>query len=323
MGTPPDNWQNCNDGKSTADTQPGAYSNTLLPSSGQTYISLVTRAVTSLAGTFETVKANLISPFKRNVCYNMSIDLSLSSTFQASTLDGIYQFNTPCILEIYATNKDCNDTTDRELIFRSSPINHFDWKEYLFSFTPLNNDYSFITLNANFANPSQWYNSALMIDNLKYPPPSKGFQGNGLTSHIPNNSNNIEWYFNGNLQNDTTNYLPPKGSGLYEVKYIDELGCFQIISRNIDYNIESLIIKPNPNNGLFELSYISTLSQSINVLEIFDVRGRLIDRFNLFTNQIGYNSIKFDISSYNDGVYFLRILRSDFKPITAKLVKTD
>jgi hypothetical protein len=70
---------------------------------------------------------------------------------------------------------------------------------------------------------------------------------------------------------------------------------------HLDYKIY-----PNPNNGIFELEFI-TSSEDIK-LEVIDAFGRVIQEL---TKPIGLNTVTIDISGSRSGIYFIKIAGSN------------
>lgn len=169
QGTPPPGWQNCNDGLSTGDTQPGWFHNHVPASEGQTYLSLVTRALNPFA-TVETVWADLLSPLEQGVAYHMTIDLSLSSNFQGDFNWDTYYFNNPCVLRVIGFNGDCDAPAQSEILWESGIVDVFGWQTFDISFSPQSGNYQSIALRPYFTPVNNIKNSALLLDALKSVP---------------------------------------------------------------------------------------------------------------------------------------------------------
>lgn len=167
QGTPPPGWYNCNDGLSTGDTQPGAFQNYVPASEGQSYLSLVTRALNP-PGTVETVWANLLIPFEQDEHYSLTIDLSLSLDFQGDYNWETYYFNNPCKLRIIGFNGDCASPSESELLWESSILTNYDWQTFDVSFTPNDGTYQYIALRPYFISMNNFQNSSLLLDDLRY-----------------------------------------------------------------------------------------------------------------------------------------------------------
>jgi len=75
-------------------------------------------------------------------------------------------------------------------------------------------------------------------------------------------------------------------------------------------------IVPNPNNGNFTLIFTGNSSENFNV-EITDVQGKILK-----SETMNNNSKQYDISHFENGIYFLRI-KSENKITVKKIMKLD
>ncbi len=83
-----------------------------------------------------------------------------------------------------------------------------------------------------------------------------------------------------------------------------------------EYELNSLIITPNPSNGLFQLSFASKLPQEV-VYAVYDMLGKKLSEKKVsFEN----NSIEINLVDYPAGVYQLRISLGE-TVVNKKLVK--
>ena len=72
-----------------------------------------------------------------------------------------------------------------------------------------------------------------------------------------------------------------------------------------------VIIYPNPTSGNFTLNYIST-NNFETIIKLYDLLGQVV--YSKTTPQtIGLNSVSFDISTFNQGIYLLALTTSDSK----------
>lgn len=152
------------------------------------------------------------------------------------------------------------------------------------------------------------------IKQYDFPPvPSLSQDGNNLICSVEGVS--YKWYKDGKEipnQNSKTLNIFELGDGNYQVEVYNEGGCSSIskgmefkvnsVSYNLanDYGIE---ITPNPNNGIFEITFPSNLDNSKIELHILDVNGKLY-----YSNDY-YNTNKILISLNNipNGTYFIKI----------------
>ena len=84
-----------------------------------------------------------------------------------------------------------------------------------------------------------------------------------------------------------------------EITILKEKLLAEIKGLKIDQSIK---IFPNPSNGLFSLTSASQLKE----VEIYDINGRIIQ--SMIGNE--YNKIMLDISSFESGIYLLKIISS-------------
>jgi len=145
-------------GGATRDT--AYWDNEVATAHGKTYLGMVVRDSES----WESVSQRLSTPLRVGRCYTFSIYLSRSSTYNSRTIGNIGEasFTTPAVLRIWGGNGYCGDS---QLLSESLPVDHSEWKEYVFQFEP-NADYSVITLEAFYKTPLLFpYNGHILLDN--------------------------------------------------------------------------------------------------------------------------------------------------------------
>lgn len=188
MAVTPPNWTNCGV-SSSGDTQPGPFGNNVPPAQGGSYISLVTRGV-GTPGTAERVWADLLQPFEQFSTYVFTVQLSLTNDFEGYWGWETYTFNNPCIFQVIGFNGNCENWNDRELLWQSDLITNFGWQTFTVTCTPTLNTFSRILIRPFFSPPTNYQNSALLIDDLvlvRAPapdPPTVPSAANGL--FVPN-----------------------------------------------------------------------------------------------------------------------------------------
>lgn len=153
-GTPndaemPNGWHSCNAG-TTPDILPGPWGVAKEPSDGNTFMGLITRD----NGEWESVGQRLKKPIKASVCYQFSIDLAHSKTYN--------NYNQPIKLKIWGGKTRCSK---EQLLVESKVISHTDWETYEFTITP-NNTYNYIIFEAYFGDDvvKSWKGN-ILIDN--------------------------------------------------------------------------------------------------------------------------------------------------------------
>ena len=315
---PPPSWTNLNDGLSTVDTQPGIMHNTLPPSEGTSYVSMVTRELNP-PGTTETMWADLLMPFQKDKCYSLSLDLSLSET-SYGTLNWIdYYFNNPSRLAIYGFNGDCLTTADKELLWRSEVISYFNWQTVPFLVNPMQNTYHRIEFQTEFAVPGIYRNSALMIDHFQFRDSVTSFiHKNGLLE-LPENSSSIQWYYNEVVvPGATTSAMPEMGSGLYWAVFTTKEGCLVILKEDYTGNPDWFNYYPNPAAHEVKLAFISDGNDPC-LLKLYNALGQLALVKELDVTK-GNNLIPVNLSGLATGYYTMTLLRPGKKPLSMKLV---
>ena len=158
----PDGWLPCNE-YSTPDTQPGTWMVDQSASEGLTYISLVTRGNNGghNDGYTEATSTNLYPYMTPNTCYNLSLELAYSGTFDDYLPE---RFGTwkPIKLNIWASTGQCEKS---KLIWKSPIISQENWQTFSFNFTVERPSNSLI-LEAIFAE-TEIHNGNILIDNVR------------------------------------------------------------------------------------------------------------------------------------------------------------
>ncbi len=80
--------------------------------------------------------------------------------------------------------------------------------------------------------------------------------------------------------------------------------------KNVNENITSIVVSPNPANEIVTLSFSLTRSEEIT-FEMTDVAGRIVMQENLGTINSGLNSKKINVSNLNSGIYLYSIISSE------------
>lgn len=156
-------------GESPYDVHSG-YSNfwrcSTIPSDGITYIGLVARE----NGATESMGTKLLKTLNENSCYNLTIDVCSSDTFESMTRrpDIIIpeNFSNPIILRVKLRNEKLDETYT---VYESDPIDNPEWGTLSFSFEALN-DSNYLILECDHSNAvdGEFYNGNLLIDNVTF-----------------------------------------------------------------------------------------------------------------------------------------------------------
>jgi len=102
----------------------------------------------------------------------------------------------------------------------------------------------------------------------------------------------------------------------YDIKKLEEAGYTNIHKGNLE--LEDFSIAPNPNNGVFLLSFGSASDETLKV-NVFDINGK-----NIYAEKIrnfpGNYKKEINIADEKDGAYFVT-LKQDGKYVTKKFIK--
>ncbi len=163
-GRTPESWANCGHSQeSPPDIQPyGGFNVTRPAYDGRTYVGLVTRE----NKTWEAIAQRLSKSITKGTCYKFSIYACKSTEYISPTKKNQNQptnFSRGLVLRIWAGNNYCDRAELLDEI--KDPVDHSDWRNYEFKFTPEDNDYSFICIEAYYKTPTfNFYNGNILID---------------------------------------------------------------------------------------------------------------------------------------------------------------
>ncbi|KAA3631972.1 MAG: hypothetical protein DWQ02_15465 [Bacteroidetes bacterium] len=147
--TVPVAWHPCALG-TTPDILPGVWGVYSEPSEGDTFVGLITRE----DGSYESIGQRLISPLKKNECYQFSVDLAHSKTYSG--------YNKPIKLRIWGGNTKCEK---RQLILETDFVNHSAWKTYKIKFST-EEELRYLIFEAHYKDGSFSRRGNILIDNV-------------------------------------------------------------------------------------------------------------------------------------------------------------
>ncbi len=161
-----DDWTNCGLVKfpnhSPADILPnGMWEVTQEAFDGETYLGIVVRD----DETWESIGQKLEQQINKSKCYRFCLYLSQSSNYKSYTVNAgrVVNFVKPICLKIWMGHENCET---KELIYKSVPIDHEEWKEYQVEFTATD-DYDFIMLEAYYNTPvAKAYCGHVLVDRI-------------------------------------------------------------------------------------------------------------------------------------------------------------
>lgn len=301
---PPADWYNCDD-VSSVDTQPGIMENYKEASQGQTYISLVTREFNP-PGTVETAWAELKIPFLKDSCYRISLDISLTSEFNGSYNWETYYFDNPCILQIIGFNGSCDNMDSSEILWESDVLSNFEWQTFNITILPLLEDYNRIALRANFTQPDNHQNSAILVDNLKIQDTTGILLEDTGSFSLPSWASGIQWYYEGVLiEGETSHQLPFSENGEYQAQFQDKNGCLLSMTKIIEIDYNNAILYPSPTSDEVTIQFYSFSEKSIT-FEIYNDVGQLIATKERLVKK-GINKSLLSLGTLAPGLYFIKM----------------
>ncbi len=151
-------------------------------------------------------------------------------------------------------------------------------------------------------------------------------QGDSLVSSIKTGT--FQWIFNDTaaVAGATTSSIKPTRSGSYKVIVTDAVGCSKT-SSGVNYTVTSintvdpqeikLSVSPNPNNGIFQLSFEVTKRSDLSI-EILNATGQRVF-LNTQSGFLGKYSKQLNLKQYSSEFYLLKI-QHDKKTYLQKLL---
>lgn len=134
-----DGWFDCGKINFPTETPPDIHPNNfwgvnLEAQHGETYLGMVARDNNA----YESVMQELASPLLSKKTYSLDIYLAQSPKYLSKSRKTSHEANytKPSILRIISADKNCNV---QEILYKSPPIEHQDWKKYTAIMTPKDN----------------------------------------------------------------------------------------------------------------------------------------------------------------------------------------
>jgi hypothetical protein len=318
MHVPPQSWNNCHLHNATVDTQPGPFNNTKPASHGNTYVSMVTRAVNT-PGSFESAWSELLLKFEPGKCYTLLIDLSLSNQFMASTWDGNFYFNTPCRFQIFGASNNCGYYATNELLWDSGVLENYDWQTFEINISPSDVLANRILLRPYFADENVYTNSVVLVDNIRYKESPELLNESNGSFFLPNWAEDISWYFNGELIEDASGLeIPFFMDGDYQARFYDSEGCLYISEKSIAFDFNSITMYPNPVKDDLFIEFLSEGEHPIRI-KVFDAIGKHV--FDLtYSTEKGKNLIPINLHFLAPGNYSIVVERVGQSTYTHKFI---
>ena len=176
------------------------------------------------------------------------------------------------------------------------------------------------TKNVTGSVPKSFRYSACDISGTPPPAPTISQTGNMLNSSV---GMFYQWYKDGNaLSGATSSSYTTSANGSYQVSIKDTFGCASPLSApfvigatglNEISMTENLKLFPNPSTGMI---YLSSDFADAGEFEIqaFDACGKLIF--------IGKNAMQINLSSFENGLYFISVQNEEMGKVTQKVIIT-
>jgi subtilisin family serine protease len=106
-----------------------------------------------------------------------------------------------------------------------------------------------------------------------------------------------------------TGSLPPEGNNNWGHGKINAYGALKYLAQSVglaNYSDDnSCYLYPNPNDGVFNLHYLSKQSEEVK-LEVADLTGKIVWARSWAVTE-GVNQYPFDLSAFSGGLYFIRL----------------
>ncbi len=154
-------WFDCGfAGETPPDVQPGSFKVNRPAHQGITYLGLVVRD----NNTWESVSQRLSTAILKGTTYRFSMYMCHSDSYVSPdrNTNRDVNFSTPVIVRVWGGSNYCGK---EELLSESSPVDHTEWKEYKFEWTP-KITHAYIMIEAFYKIPTLFpYNGNLLIDN--------------------------------------------------------------------------------------------------------------------------------------------------------------
>ncbi len=97
-------------------------------------------------------------------------------------------------------------------------------------------------------------------------------------------------------------------------------GCTgKLVEENVTNNFNVTEIYPNPANDIFNVTFDSEVPSIIN-MQIYSINGILVSERSI-SIETGRNNITENVSSYSNGIYFVRFTNSSNEVIVKKIIK--
>lgn len=268
-GFQPSGWIDCGfPGESAPDVQPyGGFGVTQIAQDQNTYLGLVVRD----NKTWECVAQKLSRPMKKGQCYKFSIQLARSDRYVSPTRkepNQLTNFERGTVLKIYGGT----GPRDRvELLASSEVVEHTDWREYKFEFTPKNGDYYYFFLEVYYKTPTMFhYNGNLLLDNASEiyscNIPDPNLADNNKTTN--NNKVNKDTPKDPKVDNPTkTTNTKEENRGVFnpELKTSDLKVGYTFQLENLYFQADSATVTRNAERVLFKLVQFMKNNPSVSI----------------------------------------------------------
>lgn len=149
--TIPRGWYKCTEG-TTPDILPGPWGVYQEPVDGSSYLGLITRE----NGTWESIGQKISDVLKAGDCYYLTVQLARSDTYMG--------YDKAVKMRIWGGAGKCGRD---QLLVETDFIEHTEWREYIFEFTP-DEDIRYIIIEAYYTDPPFEHPGNLLIDDLSH-----------------------------------------------------------------------------------------------------------------------------------------------------------
>ena len=265
-GMSPSGWLDCGfPGETAPDVQPfGGFGVTQLAYDKNTYLGLVTRD----NKTWESVVQKLSKPMRKGQCYKFSIYLANSERYVSATRrdpSQLTNFEKGVVLRIFAGNSSKDKT---ELLVSSDIVEHTDWRQYKFEFTPKNGDYYYFFLEAYYKTPTMFhYNGNLLLDKASEIASCKVPDQVLADRNKLNQSNDNKNNQTNNNANDVKKIVKEENRGVFnpELKSNDLKVGYIFQLENLYFQADSSTINSNSEKALYKLLQFMNNSPNVSI----------------------------------------------------------
>ncbi len=175
------------------------------------------------------------------------------------------------------------------------------------------NNYYYFLYNMKIATMDS-LSDVVTVNATTAPTPAISLSGSNLVSSITN-ALNYQWSLGGvSISGATSSTYAPTKSGSYTISVTDAFGCTRTSAaynyvvtavQNVTASEISLVISPNPNNGVFHVGFTTNTKADVAV-ELINTSGQICLN-NSYPNFVGQFSQQYSTNNLASGTYILKV----------------